>query len=298
MPVTTIRSGSLEAGVSSKGAQLTSLVLNGNEYLWQGDPRWWKGQAPVLFPIVGTLREGRAQSAQGEVRLGRHGLARDYEHELIEATENRVTYELRSNYETRERYPYDFALRMTYSVDGESLSQTFEIENTGSVELPFVVGGHPAFNVPPARTDGTPAFEERYDEYVVRFAERWDWWCPAMDGTTGLIDWMSIRPIVVCNDTLHVSHGLFARDALVFEDVPERTVTLEGPAGHGVRVDFQGFNFLGIWSAAGDSPFVAIEPWTGIATCTDEGDVFEQKRGMKLLAPGETSRLTFTITPF
>ena len=292
MAITTICSGSLEASISSAGAQLTSLKLCDTEYLWQGDPRWWKGQAPILFPIVGTLREGRADSSCGEVRLGRHGLARDYEHELIEASENSVTFELRSSEETRSRFPFDFALRMTYSVDGTSLTQTFEVENSGSEELPFVVGGHPAFNVP------VPDAGDSYEGYAVQFAEQWSWNCPDMDATTGLIDWSRTRPVVTDSNTLHITHELFAHDALVFEGVPGRTVTLSGPAGRGVRVDFPGFDYLGIWAAAGNPDFVAIEPWRGIATCTDETDVFEEKRGMELLSPGEVACYSFSITPF
>ena len=292
MSVISIASGKLSARVSSKGAQLTSLELGDEEYLWQGDPTWWKGQAPILFPIVGTLREGRADSSQGEVRLGRHGLARDFEHELVSSSDDSVTFELRSSDETRERFPFDFALRMTYAVDGTSLSQTFEVENTGDVALPYVVGGHPAFNVPAGSAS------ERYDEYEVRFSEEWSWSCPDMDAATGLIDWENTRQVISDSDTLPISHELFAHDALVFEDVPGRTVTLSGPSGHGVRVDFPGFDYLGIWAAAGDPPFVAIEPWRGIATCTDEGDAFEEKRGMDLLEPGERASHTFTITPF
>ena len=294
----TITSGSLVARATTRGAQLTSIVLDGREYLWQGDPRWWKGQAPILFPIVGTLRDGRAESAAGEIRLGRHGLARDFEHRIVDATESSVTFELLSSPETRERFPFDFALRMTYAVEGTTLSQTFGVENTGTAELPFVVGGHPAFNVPVGCDVDAPETNERYDEYVVRFEDAWSWSCPDMDASTGLIDWSRTRPVVTDSDQLAISHELFALDALVFEDVPGRTVTLAGPAGHGVRVDFPGFDYLGIWSAAGNPPFVAIEPWRGIATCSDESDVFEEKRGMDLLSPGEVARYTFTITPF
>ena len=292
MSVHTIGNDRLVARVSSKGGQLVGLVLDGEEYLWQGDPTVWKGQAPVLFPIVGTLREGCATSANGTVTLGRHGLARDYEHEVLEAADDHVTFELRASDETRARFPFDFALRMTYTVRGTTLEQAFEVENTGDVTLPFVVGGHPAFNVP-ARRSG-----ERFDEYVVRFAGPWSWSCPDMDAKTGLINWDDRRMVLEGSDTLPVTHELFARDALVFEDVPERSVTLEGPLGHGVRVDFEGFDYLGIWSASAVAPFVAIEPWRGIATCTDESDVFEEKRGMSLLAPGKVERHAFSITPF
>ena len=102
MSITTIRTDGLEASVDSAGAQLMSLRLEGVEYLWQGDPTWWPRRAPVLFPIVGNLRDGRAESAQGEVRLGRHGLARGLEHAIERAEADSVTYDLKSTPETRD----------------------------------------------------------------------------------------------------------------------------------------------------------------------------------------------------
>ena len=100
------------------------------------------------------------------------------------------------------------------------------------------------------------------------------------------------------SDTLPLTHELFDVDTLTFEDVPGRTVTLVGPAGHGMRVDFDGFDYLGVWSAAGGAPFVALEPWCGTATRTDEDDVFEHKQGMIFLEPGESTTRTFVMRPF
>ena len=99
------------------------------------------------------------------------------------------------------------------------------------------------------------------------------------------------------SDTLPLTHELFDVDTLTFEDVPQRTVTLIGPAGHGMRVDFDGFDYLGVWSAP-NAPFVALEPWCGTATRTDEDDVFEHKQGTIFLEPGESTTRTFVMRPF
>ena len=103
--VVTIKNGELSASIDSKGAQLMSFALAGNEYLWQGDPRWWAKRAPILFPIVGSLRGGRAVSAQGEISLGRHGFARDVEHDVVAQDESSVTFEIRDTPQTREKFP-------------------------------------------------------------------------------------------------------------------------------------------------------------------------------------------------
>ena len=241
--ISTISSGRVTAAVDSAGAQLMSLTLDGGEYLWQRDERWWPRCAPVLFP-------------------------------------------------TRAKFPFDFCLRMTYRIVDDALAQEFYVENTGSVTLPFVVGGHPAFNVP------APGDDADFSEYCLKFAKPWTYASPTISTETGLLDWGTRFTLLDNSDTLPLTHELFDVDTLTFENVPERTITLVGPAGHGMRVDFDGFDYLGVWSAAGGAPFVALEPWCGTATRTDEDDVFEHKQGMMFLEPGESTTKTFVMRPF
>ena len=289
--ISSIAKGRMTAAVDSAGAQLMSITLDGNEYLWQRDEKYWPRCAPVLFPIVGNLRNDRADSAQGEIRFGRHGLARNYEHELISSTDDALTYELVSNDDTRSKFPYDFCLKMTYRIVDDALEQEFYVENTGDVVLPFVVGGPPAFNVP------APGDDADFSDYRLTFAEPWSYSSPTISTETGLLDWGTRFTLLEDSDTLPLTHELFDVDTLTFENVPDRTVTLSGSAGHGMRVDFDGFDYLGVWSAPG-APFVALEPWVGTATRTDEDDVFEHKQGMILLEPGQSVTKTFVMRPF
>lgn len=288
----TIANGSLSAEVSPHGAELQSIRLAGNEFLWQGDAAWWPSRSPILFPIVGSLRDDNALSAAGKVSLKRHGLARTLDHAIISSAENSVGFELVSTEETRELYPYDFRLNVSYTVHAGTLEERFSIANIGSVALPYVVGGHPAFNVP------TPKSENGFSSYRLEFTRPWTYATPRIDTKTGLLDFSDRLPLLDDSDTLALTHALFSVDTLVFEDVPGRTVTLLSDAGHGVEVSFGTFQYLGVWSAAHDAPFVALEPWTGCATATDEDDVFEHKRGMSSLAPGGTASHAFTIRPF
>ena len=289
--ITRIAQGRVSAAVDSAGAQLMSLTLDGGEYLWQRDEAFWPRCAPVLFPIVGNLRNDRADSAQGEIKFGRHGLARNYEHELIEQADDHLTYELRSSEDTHAKFPYDFCLRMTYRIVGDGLEQEFYVENTGDVTLPFVVGGHPAFNVP------APGDDADFSAYCLKFAEPWTYASPTISTKTGLLDFGNRFTLLEDADTLPLTHELFDVDTLTFENVPQRTVTLVGPAGHGMRVDFEGFDYLGVWSAP-NAPFVALEPWVGTATRTDEDDVFEHKQGMLFLEPSESVTKAFVMRPF
>lgn len=334
-----LRHGRLSAAVDPMGAQLLSLQLDGCEYLWQGDPRFWARRAPVLFPIVGSLRDGRAESAQGPCVMVRHGIARNYEHTVVDraADGSSVTFELRDSAETRAAYPYSFKLNMTYAITGEAtLSQTFHVTNTGDATLPFCVGGHPAFNVPmgassqvagapegdasaaaveacdetsatAGEANGTPsaartrqpvAVDEAFEDYVLKFARPWSCTLPVI-GEDGLMSWDNAFECPQGSDTVALTHASFAHDALMFTDVPDGVLTLlSAKSGHGVRVEFPGFPYIGVWSAANDAPFVALEPWSGHTTAHDEDDVFEHKAGMTLLAPGETNERTFHLTLF
>lgn len=292
----TLRSGRLSAAINPLGAQLFNLQLDGREYLWQGDPAFWARRAPVLFPIVGSLCNGRAESAAGPCVMGRHGVARNYEHAVVgrAADGSAVTFELRDNAETRAAYPYRFKLNMTYAITGEAtLSQTFRVTNTGDVPLPFCVGGHPAFNVPLPGVQG-----EAFEDYVLKFSRPWTCTLPVI-GEDGLMSWDNAYECPQGSDTVPLTHASFAHDALMFTDAPDSTLTLLGTkSGHGARVEFPGFRYIGVWSAANNAPFVALEPWTGHTDERTGEGVFERKAGMTMLAPGETDERTFRITLF
>ena len=291
-----LHGGRVSAAIDPFGAQLSSLRLDGREYLWQGDPAFWARRAPVLFPIVGSLRNGQARSAQGTCAMGRHGIARNFEHTVVSraADGSSVTFELRDSAETLAAYPFRFKLNMIYAITGEAtLSQTFRVTSTGNVTMPFCVGGHPAFNVPAPGTAG-----EAFEDYELRFAEPWTCTVPVIE-PDGLMNWDNAFECPCDASTVPLTHATFDHDALMFTNVPGSTLSLVGAkSGRGVRIDFPDFDYIGVWSAAGEAPFVALEPWSGHTTAYNEDDVFEHKAGMTLLAPGEVSERTFTITLF
>lgn len=285
----TIQNGKFTAKVDTLGAQLVSLINHeGRELLWTGDPAYWREHAPVLFPIVGALRGNRAKIKGEWYEMARHGFAKRSEFACTRQAPGAVSLTLRANGETKKAYPFDFALTVGYTLQEDGYTTTFTVENTGAEPLPFAIGGHPGFHIP---AEEGAAFED----YTIQFDEEERQQCPAVLLDTGLLDTQK------AGFTLHgreipLQHSLFYQDALVFEGMRSHRVRiLNKKTGRGIEMDFAGFPMLGIWSAQNDGPYVCLEPWTGCATLTTEGDEFTEKKGMAVLAPGEESRHSFTV---
>lgn len=296
--IISISSNSLTASIDTMGAQLMSLRKGESEYLWQGDSNWWPRRAPILFPIVGVLKDGEAESAEGTISLARHGLARLNQFEVVEQSPSSVTLRLKSTEETRKAYPYDFELKLIFSVAGDTLTQTYEITNPANVVLPFTLGAHPAFNIPIPSVEATSL-----DQYHLLFTRSWTSYGPSITDE-GLCDYTTPQRLIVDSDTLSLSWELIDREkTITLEDVPDRRITLatstEAPSeAHGIQMDFEGFDYLGIWSAAPGCPFVALEPWCGIADTVDCDGIFEHKPGIISLEPEQSITKTLSVKVF
>ncbi len=279
-----------EAVLGLQGAQLNSLKKDGVEYLWQGNPDYWAGQAPVCFPIVGVLKNGRAKAFGKECDMKRHGVARITPFELYERHKNSVAFIQKSDCNTKKHFPFDYELKIKYTIVGDTVANEYIITNTGSEKMPFVIGGHPAFNCPISD-------DEAFEDYKIVFDRLVSIPCLRPDHQSGLVNVDEKFDVMNGSDTLCLTHDLFEeKDALIFENCPSKSVTLIGRNNRGVRVEFQDMNNLLLWSAPGGAPFLAIEPWTGISNCSDEDEIFENKRGMTVLCPDETASFQFKIT--
>ena len=178
------------------------------------------------------------------------------------------------------------------------MTQTYEVTNTGNVVLPFTLGAHPAFNIP------IPGVEAAsLDQYYLLFTHSWTSYGPSITDD-GLCDYTTPQKLIVDSDTLPLSWELIdCEKTITLEDVPDRRITLaastEAPSAvHGIQMDFEGFDYLGIWSAAPGCPFVALEPWCGIADTVDCDGIFEHKPGIISLEPGQSIAKTLNIRVF
>lgn len=288
----TLKNNHLTVTASSFGAELQSVTgADGVEYLWNGDPAYWSGRSPHLFPFVGSLRGGRAACSKGEVRLPQHGLARKTPYQTETAAETSVTYRLCSTEESLKGYPYDFVFRVRHSLDGPALTTTYIVENTGKDPMPFTVGGHPAFRVP-------LVLGEAFEDYRIEFERPETIDCPQVELPTALIVDTARNRLVTDSRFLHLNHVLFRGEALVMDSLRSRSVRLiSAKSGRGVQMDFAGMDFFALWTPVSkDAPFLCLEPWTGTGTQVTEDDVFEHKQGMRILEPGETCTVSFTMT--
>ncbi len=287
-----LKNDRLEVGFTSLGGALTSIKNEeGTEYLWQGDPEYWSGQAPVLFPICGSLRDNRAATKGGkEIRMPRHGIVRREEFKLESEKEDSICFSISENEEMLGKYPYPFTLSIEYRLEESSIHVTYGIKNTGTEAMPFFIGGHPAFRCPLLQT-------EEYGDYQIIFDEKEERTAPTPDLKTGLVDMGHRKEILFDGNILPLAHSLFYEDGIIFDRLKSKKVTLcHRKNGHGVELEMGSFPYLVIWSAANDGPFLALEPWTGLSTCSDENDVFEEKRNAAIVKPGEEKRLSYIIT--
>lgn len=285
-----ITSGENYAVLGLEGAMLNSLNKNNTEYLWQGDAKYWAGQAPVCFPITGVLPNGEMEAFGKRCTMKRHGVARINPFEVLEQHKNSVTFVQRSDENTKRDFPFDYELKIKYTINGDTVTNEYIVTNTGEDKLPFVIGGHPAFNCPLAKG-------EKFEDYKVVFDKNITKPCLRPNHHTGLVNVFEKFDEMHGGDALSLVHELFEeKDALIFENCEAKSATLIGKSGKGVKIEFQDMNNLLIWSAVGNAPFVALEPWTGLASCNDEDGLFEHKRGMTVLEKDETASFKFKIT--
>ena len=273
----------LRVVINDHGAELNSIIekSTNTEYLWQGDERYWTGQAILLFPICGRLVEGRYTHEGKSYDMTIHGFIRDVDLTVENKTDTSITLTYTDNEFTRAQYPFAFRYSLTYALDGNKLTHTFVVENTGTEVLPFGIGGHPGFNVPLA-----PG--KKFEDYQLRFSEK----CQPEEFLISPRFLLSgeTAPYALKDDQIiPMRHSLFDIDAVLLRNMA-REVTLEAEGdSHSVTVTYPGMRYLAFWHAPKtDAPYVCIEPWCSLASFEDVPAIFEERPDLLRLAPGET----------
>jgi galactose mutarotase-like enzyme len=281
----TLRSDGATAAILAHGAELCSLKdAHGLELLWQAGPEW-RRHAPLLFPIVGKLKNDQLRHRGKTYPMTQHGFARDHRFEWGLREPDRCTLVLTDNAETRSRYPFAFRLAVTYALQNADLDVTLEIANTGEEILPASIGAHPAFNWPLLSGLAKEA-------YSLTFSNEEP--APVRRLKDGLLR-SAPEPTPVHGKTLALSELLFDDDAVILDRLASTSVRYAADRGPSIEMFWEGLRELGVWSKLGGAPFVCIEPWHGMASPADFDGEFTDKPGVMHVAPGGSKILKYRI---
>jgi len=281
MSIISLSNDVISAQINTLGAELCSLKNTENkDFIWEGDPAYWGKHSPVLFPIVGTLKNNTYTHNNKEYILTRHGFARDMEFELVDQTANTATFSIQSNSTTLASYPFQFELQIQYTLFHSTLEIAYKVINKDNSAIPFSIGAHPAFALP-----------GNFENYSLEFEK-----VEPLEYTLLENDLVSTQTETIATNSNFVplTHKLFERDALIFKKLESKSLTIIEKEIPRLKVHFEDFPNLGIWTKVG-APFLCIEPWFGYSdTIESNGNLFE-KEGIIVLKSTDTFQTKFCI---
>ncbi len=280
----------LEIESTKHGAELTSIKVNGIERLHQassvldenGKPYWGR-HAPILFPIVGKIKNNQTIINGNIYEMTQHGFARDMDFEQIEKNENVHKYILKSNEETLKKFPFKFELIVEYEVKENEVTTKYTVINKDEKEMLFGLGGHPAFVC--NYSNGNYELEFEKEENKIGFYK--------LD--EGLIKDKPIQSLLE-NNKIKLNKNIFDEDAIIMKNINSSKIMLRDIISDKniLEFDFEGFPYLAIWSKKG-APFVCIEPWQNHTDSVNSNGLFEEKENILKLAPNGTFECRYKV---
>ena len=279
----TIQNQAIKAVIKTKGAELSSLQKEGKNYIWEINSEFWNKTSPILFPIVGALKNNEYFHEGKVYKLSRHGFARDFEFDVIENSGNAVVFSLKSNEETLKVYPFHFELQLSYILEGNKLVVKYEIINRSSEKMYYSIGAHPAFNIDGDFEDFSLVFDDEKDLETYKLEK---------DLFSGKTEILKLN-----ENVLPLQYELFEEDALVFKNFATKSLTLAKNNESVMKVSFPDFPFLGIWTKK-DAPFICIEPWLGIADNANTSGKIEEKEGIQILENNSKKQIAWSVELF
>ena len=283
----------LEIITTPSGAELTSIKYHGEEFLHQGEKVldsngkvYWKRRAPILFPIVGSLKNNTTIINGEKFEMLQHGFARDMKFDMLKISEREHIYVLKYNQETLKMYPFKFELYVSYLIDNNKLIVKYKVKNLDDKTMFFGIGGHPAFAINLKENKYRWEFDEK--EENAKFYQ--------LDN--GLISYKNnyINKSIMSNEkSISIGKDTFTHDAIIMGNLKSKKIRLIENNNTRLVLDFTGFKYLGIWSKK-NAPFICIEPWYTTADYTDSNSIFEEKRDNIKLEENEEFECSYSIT--
>ena len=274
----------MEIKTVERGAELVSVIYKGEERLHDGKSFWQK-HSPVLFPTIGNLRYPKVIIDDKEYPLRKHGFCRELNFEKI----GEHSYLLKSNEETHKVYPYDFEFYIWYEIDNNKLIFNYKIVNKSEKTMLFGLGGHPAFKCDYSNGKCYLEFEEDEDEMEVI----------PLDLDKLLLKNESFKgdKIMTGKRVIKFDKDTFKIDTLILTKIKSKSVTLKEEEKKLVKLNFDGFKYLGIWAPIG-TPFVCLEPWYTTADYVDSTNQFKDKKDIISLEVGKEFKTSFSAEFF
>ena len=283
-----IKNEHIKAKIKSFGAELNSLqkIDEDLEYMWQGDSKYWNRHSPILFPIVGRLKNDSYTYQNQKYNMTQHGFARDKEFEVIKNEVDFIEFRLKSDEKTLEIYPFSFELYLSYKLEKNSLIVSYKVINKSDDKMLFSIGAHPAFN-------WTLKEDEKKENYFLEFENIKETKRYFLNDKGLVYDSVDLK---IIDNKIALNEELFKNDALVFEDLNIKTLTLKNSINENyIKLNFENFPYLGIWSKPTGAPFICIEPWFGVADDENSNQNFEDKKGMINLERDEIFSCFYSI---
>ncbi len=274
-----IKNDMLDVTISTMGAELMSINKNGTELLWYGDKNVWSGRSPLLFPIVGRLKNDILKYNGKEYFLKKHGFAKTSEFVYKKISNTEAKFTLESTEKTKESYPFDFKLDVIYTILENKLTITYNVYNMGCENMYFTIGGHPGFN---CEMGDMLIFEK--NETAKKYA---------MNADSYIYE---TRDFLTDSREIEITKDIFANDALIFKNLNSKSITLKRK-NYEIKVDYKNAPCLGLWAVAG-APYVCIEPWFGMDDHIDANCTFDKKDGIIELASKDVFSYSFDIEAF
>lgn len=288
----TLRNQYLSVLVNEFGAELTSVKAEDDaDYIWQADPAYWKRHAPILFPIVGRLKDNQYVYQGKTYQMTQHGFARDQQFQVVDQTETAVTLLLNQNADTLAKYPFNFNLRVHFELHAHELAIRFTVENPSDQLMLFSLGAHPGFNVPFAGAGN-------FTDYFIRVAPKAKYRkIPLKPPYSDPADPQELD----FTKPLSLNHELFKNDALVLDLKGQQTTLMLANTqnDHGVAVSLTKAPYVGIWSPyPKQAPFVCIEPWWGLADPINTTGHLEDKFAINRLSGHQSFEAGYQLSFF
>lgn len=278
---TTLKNEFLEVKINHLGAELSALIKEEENLIWTIDEKYWNKTSPVLFPIVGRLKNDSYTLNGQQFEMLRHGFARNYNFELLSKTASEAIFLLKHSPETLKIYPFAFEFQIQYTLKPNLLEVKYSVFNTSDENMPFSVGAHPALNIKGNIEGYDILFEDAANDLLTYTIES-----DLFSGET------EVLPLQ--KGLLNLNYELFRHDALVFKNYAVKALTLFHKKKPLLSLRLPDFPFLGIWTKR-NAPFLCLEPWCGVADKADHSGNFLEKEGINILAPNAKFEAAFEI---